>query len=239
VYGKKIYHAGRNNEGIISVRHKGSQVKRLFRIINFKFFYWNIYGIVIKFCYDPNRTAPLVLICAMNGILFYQVASINLKLGGVLFLGNKPKNITKKHFTFSNFISNFAEGNLVNNMEFKNLKGSQVVRSAGCFGQILKIRDLKVLVRLPSKEERFFAFNIVCVIGQIANTNHFLLSLSKAGRNRLLGVRPCVRGVAMNPVDHPHGGGQGKTSGAGGFRSQVTFKGKVAKTQPTRKKVEI
>jgi large subunit ribosomal protein L2 len=233
--GIKVNSAGRSNSGKITVRHKGCQIKRLIRVLNFKFFFWNVYGIIIKVCYDPNRTAPIVLNCYTNGIVSYQIASTNAKIGGLVFIGEvnfKEKNLSM----FTSFINNFNEGSLVNNIEIHKFKGSQCIRSAGCSGQVLKKKEGTVLVRLPSKEERIFSANSIATLGQIANVKHFLLKISKAGRNRLLGIRPTVRGVAMNPIDHPHGGGQGKTSGAGGYRSQVTFKSKVAKTQPTRNK---
>jgi large subunit ribosomal protein L2 len=235
VKGKKKKFAGRNNQGFITVRHQGGQCDRQYRIINFTYFYWNCYGIILKFSYDPNRTAPIMLLCYLNGILSCHLAVKNLKVGDLFYIGN-INNEVKHILNRTSYFSNITEGSLISNISHLKNKGTQFVRAAGTSAQLLKIDNVKkkVLLRLPSKEERLVDLDAICTLGQVANINHFFFSISTAGRNRLLGKRPTVRGVAMNPVDHPHGGGQGKTSGAGGFRSQVTFKGRVAKTQPTR-----
>lgn len=236
----KVYNmAGRNFHGKITARYRGGKCDRFFRLVDFKKFFWNFYAIVLKFSYDPNRTAPLMLVCYLNGCLSYQVAIAGLKLGDFIFVGelcNRKYNCASIGTT--TIYKDLKEGTLVNNLEIMSLVGAQFVRAAGCAAQLLKIDKKKkwVLVRLPSKEERFFFFDNICTIGQIANVNHGALISGLAGRNRRLGLKPVVRGVAMNPVDHPHGGGQGKTSGAGGFRSQVTFTGRVAKMRPTRDK---
>jgi large subunit ribosomal protein L2 len=136
-------------------------------------------------------------------------------------------------------LSDLQDGLIVNNIEIKPLKGSTISRSAGTSSQILKVNYNESgysLIRLPSKEERLFDYNCIATIGQLSELNHFLLVKGKASINIFYGRRPVVRGVAMNRIDHPHGGGQGKTSGAGGQRSQVTFNSKVAKGQPTRRK---
>lgn len=235
--GKKKVNGGRNNQGFITMKHQGGQCKRNIRIINSKYLLWNIYGIVLKFIYEANRNAPLMLVCYLNGVLSYHIAVKDIKLGDLCFVGDFKSNLVfVKNWTTK--FSSLFEGNMIHNVELVPLNGTKLIRSAGTAGQLLKIDKKKeqVLVRLPSKEERLLSISSVCSLGQNANLNHFLLSIDKAGRNRHLGVRPVVRGVAMNSVDHPHGGGRGKTSGAGGFRSQVTFKGKVAKTQPTRNK---
>jgi large subunit ribosomal protein L2 len=236
--GKKLEHAGRNHTGSITLKHRGGGHKRNLRIVDLKKVLWNMYGIILKFVYDSNRTAPLVLICFLNGILSYQIASQGLKIGSFIFIGNLKH---KKKLTFdkgdTSVIKDMQDGTFVNSIELNFMKGGSLVRAAGTTAQLLKVAYTSnnySLFRLPSKEERLIFANSIATIGQIANLDHFLLIKSKASINRFLGKKPIVRGVAMNPIDHPHGGGQGKTSGAGGFRSQVTFNGKVAKGQPTR-----
>jgi large subunit ribosomal protein L2 len=237
--GKKFKESGRNNKGKITIRHKGGACDRIFRIVNFQYYLWNIYGIVTKFVYDPNRSGLLMLICYLNGIVSYHLAIKGSNLGDMIFIGsNGLENLKKNVKLITSFFYKFSNGILINNLSVSEKKQCVYVRSAGTVAQLLKVDSLRkeIVVRLPSKEERIFLSNGICTTGQLANFNSFLLEKSMAGRVRHLGVRPCVRGVAMNPIDHPHGGGQGKTSGAGGRRSQVTFTGKVAKTQPTRNK---
>lgn len=244
IKGKVKKYSGRNNKGKITIRHKGGRSDRFFRIVNFKYYFWNIYGIILKFVYDPNRKSPLMLVCYLNGILSYHLAVKGNNIGDFVFVGDINLESKKsKVKTLTSFFFNFANGMLINNISLgsSSFSNCKFVKAAGTVAYLLKVDELsrKALVRLPSKEERFFSFTGLCTLGQVANLNHFLLDISKAGRSRHLGIRPTVRGVAMNPIDHPHGGGQGRTSGAGGFRSQVTFKSKVAKTQPTRKKNKI
>jgi large subunit ribosomal protein L2 len=236
INGKKKIKSGRNNKGVITIRHRGGQVSRLFRILNLKYFFWNIIGIILKFVYDPNRNTPLMLVCYLNGILTYGLAIKDLKIGQFIFIGDKVFEYKKSIKNLTNFFFNFQNGSLINGLENRFLSGAKFVRSAGTVAVLLRSdrTSNRVLVRLPSKEERLFNSKCICTLGQIANINHFLFDISMAGRSRHLGIKSVVRGVAMNPVDHPHGGGQGKTSGAGGFRSQVTYKSKVAKGQPTR-----
>lgn len=237
--GKKKQCSGRNNKGLICVRHKGGGHKRIIRLIDFKKIFWGLRGVVLRFSYDPIRTAPLALICYDNGILSYHIATEGIYIGKFIYVGNLrcvPLALQKGGVDFLHLM---PEGSLINSIEFAPLQGSIASRSAGTFAQLLRAQYINThfsLVRLPSKEERLVSSSCIATIGCVSNGDHFLVRKAKAGLRRNLGVRPTVRGVAMNPIDHPHGGGQGKTSGAGGQRSQVTFKGFVAKTKPTRNK---
>jgi len=228
---------GRNNTGHITIRFKGGGHKRCFRLIDFQKILWNITGLVIRFDYAPAKTCILSLICYFNGILAYHAATEGVSLGDYIFVGVKKINFSYNRGDVS-FLSNFVDGMFLHNLELYPKKGSQIVRAAGTFAQLLKINynnSVFSLVKLPSKEERLFFNDCIATVGQVSNINHFLIKFDTAGIKRHLGKRPHVRGVAMNPIDHPHGGGQGKTSGAGGRRSQVTYKGKVAKGQRTNK----
>lgn len=237
--GKKKQCGGRNNKGFICIRHKGGGHKRIIRLIDFKKIFWGLRGVILRFSYDPLRSAPLALICYDNGILSYHVATEGISIGKFIYVGNLQGVPSASQKGCVEFLHLMPEGSLIHGLEFSPLQGSIASRAAGTFAQLLKARYSKTkfsLVRLPSKEERLVSYNSIATLGRVSNGDHFLVQKSKAGLQRNLGVRPAVRGVAMNPIDHPHGGGQGKTSGAGGQRSQVSFKGFVAKTKPTRNK---
>ncbi len=233
---------GRNNQGKITIRFKGGRHPRCFHLLDFKKILWNISGIIVRFDYDSLRTSLLSLICFSNGILSYNLGIQGQRLGDSISIGifnNKFLNLKKGDCSL---LLNLVDGFFISNIELYPLKGSQIVRSAGTVAQLIKLyynQSNYALIKLPSKEERLFSVNCIATIGQICNINHFLIKFDCAGISRHLGQRSKVRGVAMNPIDHPHGGGQGKTSGAGGQRSQVTFKGKVAKGQKTRSILKI
>ena len=185
-------------------RCKGKS-KRKFRIIDF---YYNNYLVpffVIRLEYDPNRSAKIALICYKNGILSYIIAVEGLK-------ENLYTNWNLLSLGSARFLSNYKYGTFISCIELRPNKGSKIARSAGCYGIVLNIRNNKVIIRLPSGEERLFSNKSKALLGIVSNKNHKFLKKKKAGNNIWLGKRPVVRGVAKNCVDHPHGGGRGKTS---------------------------
>lgn len=232
---KKI--SGRNNLGIITVRHRGGGFRLKYRFIDFKRSIFEIPAVVLNIEYDPNRTALIALILYKNGILSYIISPNSLKKGDI---------IKTSQFGSSLIVGNCIPmqsinlGSILNNIELHYGKGSQFCRSAGVFGVLLAKKYIKkflfVIIRLYSKEEYLFFGNNLASIGVLSNLNYYLKNLKKAGKTRHLGIRPKVRGVAMNPIDHPHGGGEGKTSGG---RPSVSLWGKLTKGKPTRKKNKV
>jgi large subunit ribosomal protein L2 len=198
--------AGRNNRGVISVRHRGGGAKRRLRIIDFKRNKPGIQGNVAAIEYDPNRSARIALIHYVDGDKRYILAPLGLKVGDVVMAGEaaeiKPGNALP--------LSSIPDGTLIHNLEFEPGKGGQIVRSAGTAAQLLGKEGRYSLVRLPSGELRRFLSDCLATIGQISNVEHQGIRMGKAGRIRLLGRRPQVRGSAMTPRDHPHGGGEGR-----------------------------
>lgn len=198
--------AGRNNQGKITVRHHGGGHKRKYRIIDFKRNKDNIEGRVASIEYDPNRSANIALINYVDGEKRYILAPKGLTVGMKVYSG---ENVDIK---VGNCLplANIPVGTLVHNIELKPGKGGQLIRSAGTSAQILGREDRYVLVRMPSGEDRKILGTCRATIGEVGNESHSLVKIGKAGRSRWLGKRPTVRGSVMNPVDHPHGGGEGK-----------------------------
>lgn len=201
--------SGRNCYGRITSRHRGGGHKRKYRIIDFK---RNKIGVPAKVAaieYDPNRSARIALLHYADGEKRYILAPLGLKTGDQVisddFTDVKPGNCMP--------LKNIPLGTLVHNIEMRPGKGGQVVRSAGAAGQVMAKEGRYVQIRLPSGEVRMFLEDCKATIGQVGNLDHENISIGKAGRSRWLGRRPRVRGVAMNPVDHPMGGGEGKSSG--------------------------
>jgi large subunit ribosomal protein L2 len=198
--------AGRNSRGVVTVRHRGGGAKRRLRIIDFKRDKVGIQGRVTSIEYDPNRSARIALIFYADGDKRYILAPLGLNVGDTIMAGEtadiKPGNTMP--------LSAIPDGTLIHNLEFEPGKGGQIVRSAGTAAQLLGKEGKYCLVRLPSGEIRRFMSNCVATIGQIGNVEHQGVRLGKAGRTRLLGRRPQVRGSAMTPRDHPHGGGEGR-----------------------------
>ncbi len=223
---------GRNNQGKITVKHRGGGHKKLFRKINFER-NLSFKGIVQSIEYDPNRTANIAKILTEDHQIFYILSSENLKKGDIV----ENNHNTKISEGNSLFLRNVPLGSLVYNISlYKNKKG-QLCRSAGTFGQLLqKVGKDYCNIRLPSGEQRLIYSNAIASLGITSNVFHKNIKLGKAGRKRWKGFRPKVRGVAMNPVDHPHGGGEGKTSGG---RPSVSFKGEPTKGKPTRKSKKL
>ena len=200
---------GRNNQGRITTRHIGGGHKKRYRIIDFKRDKDNITAKVERLEYDPNRNANIALLLYIDGERRYIIAPKNLKTGDSVISG-KDSSIAIGN---SLPMKNIPVGTQVHCIEMKPGKGAQIARSAGTVAQIAAIEGDYVTVRLRSGETRKIFSSCKATIGEVGNSEHNLQSFGKAGAKRWLGVRPTVRGVAMNPIDHPHGGGEGKTSG--------------------------
>ena len=226
-------HAGRNSYGRITVRHRGGGAKKKYRIIDFKRLKDGIPAVVKTIEYDPNRSANIALIEYEDGVKSYIIAPNGLKVGDTVISGEgadiKPGNAM--------VISQIPVGTLIHNIELSPGRGAQLVRSAGNFAQLMAKEGDYAQVRLPSGEMRKVRINCRATIGQVGNLDHENISIGKAGRKRHMGWRPTVRGVVMNPNDHPHGGGEGKSPI--GRPSPVTPWGKPALGYKTRKKKKL
>ena len=198
---------GRNNRGKITTRSRGGGARRLYRVIDFKRRKEGVPGRVVAIEYDPNRSTRIALIYYVDGEKSYILAPIGLEVGSFITSGPeseiKPGNALK--------LRNIPTGTVVHNIELTPERGGQMARSAGSSAQVLSKDGEYVLIRLPSGEMRRVLLNCRATIGQLSNPDHKNESLGKAGRSRHLGRRPKVRGVAKNPVDHPHGGGEGRS----------------------------
>lgn len=220
---------GRNNKGRVTARRRGGGVKRNYRRVDFKRRKFDVTGVVERLEYDPNRTAFIALIKYDDGELAYILAPQRLSVGDKVVAGEKadikPGNAMR--------LSNMPVGTIIHNVELKAGKGGQLARSAGTYAQLIGRDQGYALIRLSSGEQRMVRGECIATVGAVSNPDHGNVKLGKAGRNRLLGKRPSVRGVAMNPVDHPHGGGEGRTSGG---RHPVSPWGKPTKGKRTRRK---
>jgi large subunit ribosomal protein L2 len=219
---------GRNSEGHITSRHRGGGHKRRYRIVDFRRNKVDVPARVSTIEYDPNRSAHIALLHYADGDKRYILAPVGLKVGDQVVAGSKvdvrPANAMP--------IGNIPLGTLVHNVELKPGKGGQLVRSAGTSAQIMAKEGKYTTLRMPSGEMRMVLSACMATIGQIGNTDHGNIDLGKAGRSRWRGVRPQTRGTVMNPVDHPHGGGEGKNKG----RHPVSPWGKPTKGAKTRGK---
>jgi len=222
--------AGRNVYGRITVRHRGGGVKRQYRIIDFKRNKDGIPGRVATIEYDPNRSANIALINYVDGEKKYIIAPYKLNVGDMIVSG--PDSDIKIGNALP--VRNIPVGTMIHNIELKPGKGAQMVRSAGNAAQLMAKEGKYAQVRLPSGEVRMISMDCRATIGQVGNIDHENISIGKAGRKRHMGIRPTVRGSVMNPNDHPHGGGEGKT-GIGRV-SPVTPWGKPTLGYKTRKK---
>ncbi|MEP9356599.1 50S ribosomal protein L2 [Xanthobacter sp. KR7-65] len=218
---------GRNNNGRITVRFRGGGHKQTYRLVDFKRSKRGVPGVVERLEYDPNRTSFIALIKYEDGELAYILAPQRLAVGDQVIAGDqvdvKPGNAGP--------LSSLPVGTIVHNVELKIGKGGQIARSAGTYAQIVGRDEGYVIVRLNSGEQRLVHGACYATVGAVSNPDHMNISLGKAGRNRWLGQRPHNRGVVMNPVDHPHGGGEGRTSGG---RHPVTPWGIPTKGKKTR-----
>ena len=226
----KKKHAGRNAQGKITVRHHGGGNRQKYRIIDFKRNKDNIPAKVVAIEYDPNRTAYIALLSYKDGEKRYIIAPVGLKVGDVLMSGSGVEIRVGNNLP----ISDIPVGSLIHNIELEPKKGGQLARSAGAEVQLMAKEGKYATLRLPSGEMRKVLLTCRATIGTVGNLDHELVSVGKAGRTRHMGVRPTVRGVVMNPNDHPHGGGEGKSPV--GMKSPVTPWGKPALGLKTRKK---
>jgi len=218
---------GRNNTGRITARRMGGGHKRVYRLVDFKRRKFDVPATVERLEYDPNRTGFIALIKYQDGTLSYILAPQRLKVGDTVMAGEKvdvkPGNAMP--------LRNIPVGSIIHNVELKPGKGGQLARSAGTYLQLVGRDSGYAQLKLPSGELRLVRGECMATIGAVSNPDQMNINLGKAGRNRWLGKRPSVRGVAMNPIDHPHGGGEGRTSGG---RHPVTPWGKPTKGKKTR-----
>lgn len=220
--------AGRNNAGRITTRHRGGGVKRKYRIIDFKRNKLDIPATVTAIAYDPNRTCNIALVVYADGATSFILAPLGLSVGDVV-ISSVSADIKVGN---SKLLSDIPIGTLVHNVELSPGAGGQIARSAGSYVQVMAKEEDSVLLRMPSGELRRVKSNCRATIGQVGNLDHEKVNRGKAGITRKLGIRPTVRGVVMNPVDHPLGGGEGRTSGG---RHPVTPWGLPTRGYKTRK----
>ncbi len=218
---------GRNNKGRITARRRGGGHKRAYRLVDFKRTKFDVPGTIERIEYDPNRTAFIALVNYEDGEQSYILAPQRVSVGDAIIAGNrvdvKPGNAMP--------LASVPIGTIVHNVELKAGRGGQIARSAGAYVQLVGRDSGYALLRLNSGEQRMVRAECMATVGAVSNPDHSNIKLGKAGRSRWLGKRPSVRGVAMNPVDHPHGGGEGRTSGG---RHPVTPWGKPTKGKRTR-----
>ncbi len=227
---KKVKHAGRNAQGKVTVRHQGGGNRQKYRVIDFKRNKDDIPAKVIGIEYDPNRTAYIALIRYADGEKRYILAPVGLKDGDIVMSGANAEIKVGNSLP----LAQIPVGSLIHNIELEPNKGGQLVRSAGNEAQLMAKEGRYATIRLPSGEMRKVLLVCRATIGTVGNIDHELVSLGKAGRKRHMGVRPSVRGVAMNPNDHKHGGGEGKSPV--GMASPVTPWNKPALGYKTRKR---
>ena len=218
---------GRNNQGRITSRRMGGGAKRKYRIIDFKRNKFNMNAIIETIEYDPNRSSRIALVKYDDGEFRYIIAPQKISIGEKI-LSSQNAEIKEGNCLP---IKNIPIGTSIHNIELKPGAGGQLARSAGTSAQIMSKEDVFVQIRLVSGEIRLINKNCLATVGVVSNSDNKNIKLGKAGRNRYLGIRPKVRGVVMNPVDHPHGGGEGRTSGG---RHPVTPWGKPTKGKKTR-----
>lgn len=219
--------SGRNNLGNITVRFRGGGTRNLYRLVDFKRDKRNIPAVVKAIEYDPNRSARIALVYYKDGEKRYILLPVGLKVGDYIEAGNNVEPKVGNSLP----LRKIPTGSFIHNIELKINGGGKLARSAGSFAQLMAKEGKYATIKLPSGEMRYILLDCYATIGQIGNIEHSNVNYGKAGRNRYLGRRPHVRGVAMNPIDHPHGGGEGKT-GTGG--TPVTPWGKPTKGYKTR-----
>ena len=229
---------GRNAYGRITSRRRGGGHKKLYRIIDFKRGKLDMPATVQAIEYDPNRTALLALLAYADGTKTYILAPLGLKVGDTIF--NLMKTDTNDFRPGNSFpLGVIPPATKVHAVELLPGRGAQLARSAGTSAELVAVENGYAQIRLGSGETRLVNAKCRATIGEVSNADHSKRSLGKAGRNRWLGKRPRVRGVAMNPVDHPNGGGQGKSKGGGGRQHLVSPWGQLAKGFPTRKRTKL
>jgi large subunit ribosomal protein L2 len=201
--------SGRNNKGRLTVRHRGGGHKKLYRIIDFRRDKREIPARVVSLEYDPNRSARIALLAYADGEKRYILAPDGLAVGSSVVAGEVADILIGNALP----LKNIPLGTMIHNIEMKKGKGGQMARAAGAAAQLVAKEAGYAQIKMPSGETRMIGLDCYATIGQVGNLNYENVSIGKAGRTRWLGKRPTVRGVAMNPIDHPHGGGEGKTSG--------------------------
>jgi large subunit ribosomal protein L2 len=221
---------GRNSSGKITTRHIGGGHKRRYRAVDFKRDKFEIPGKIYGIEYDPNRSANVALVHYMDGEKRYIIAPLGVKAGDVIISSKKADTEVKEGNAM--LLRYVPTGTFIHNVEMKPGKGGQLARSAGGYAQLVAKEGDVGQLRLPSGEVRFVHLTCMATIGQVGNIDHENVTIGKAGRPRWLGVRPTVRGMAMNPVDHPLGGGEGRTKGG---RHPCSPWGQLAKGKKTRK----
>ncbi|HLD76731.1 MAG TPA: 50S ribosomal protein L2 [Rickettsiales bacterium] len=222
--------AGRNNIGHITVRHKSGGHKKSFRVVDFKRDKFNVEASVERIEYDPNRTAFIALLKYNDGIFSYIIAPHKLTVGDKIM---SSKELIDVKIGNAMPLKVIPIGTIIHNIELKPGSGGAVSRAAGNYSQLVGKDGGYALIKMQSGEIRLFLLDCLAAIGSVSNLDNKNIVIGKAGRSRWLGIRPTVRGVVMNPVDHPHGGGEGKTSGG---RHPVSPTGKSAKGKITRKR---
>jgi large subunit ribosomal protein L2 len=222
-------HAGRNNMGRISVRHHGGGHKRQYRIIDFRRNKLEVPGVIETIEYDPNRTPRIALVKYQDGDRRYILAPLGIKVGDAIISTAGETEILPGNTLL---IKNIPVGTSIHNVEMSIGRGGQIARTAGAYATLMAKEDEYALVKMPSGELRKIHINCRATVGQLGNVERANIKIGNAGRNRWLGWRPHVRGTVMNPIDHPHGGGEGKTKGG---RNPVTPWGKPTKGYKTRR----
>lgn len=226
---RKKKNSGRNNRGKITVYHKGGGNKKKYRIIDLNKFIWNIKGIIKKIEYDPNRTSIITLISYSNGVICYSINVNNTQIGDIIY--NKDEKINLKGC--GSYLKNFKLGDRISQLEYYYTTKAQYSRTSGNYSILLKNNENYCLIKLSSSRYKIFRGLNTAILGEIYNHNEIKKKYKKAGYSRGKGKRPSVRGVSMNPIDHPHGGGEGK--GTPG-RPSVTPWGMPTKGSKTKKK---
>jgi len=226
---------GRNNTGRITSRHRGGGHKRKYRIIDFKRNKFDMPAEVIRIEYDPNRSCRIALLKYTDGELRYILAPNKVKVGDTLISSQTAE------FRDGNTLplNKIPAGMMVHNIEMKPGKGGQIARSAGTYAQVVNVDKKYAQLKMPSGEIRLILANCLATLGTVGNSDHENILLGKAGRNRWLGVRPQTRGMSMNPVDHPNGGGEGKSKSGGGRKHLRSPWGQLARGLKTRKKKKL
>ncbi|MDP2173958.1 MAG: 50S ribosomal protein L2 [Candidatus Cloacimonadaceae bacterium] len=222
---------GRNNQGRITCRHRGGGHRRHYRIIDFKRDKTGIPAKVATIEYDPNRTARIALLHYVDGEKRYIIAPDGLAVGDKVMSGPDAEIAVGNALP----LERIPLGSTVHNIELKKGRGGQIARSAGTYGQVVAKDGDYVHIKMPSNDVHLVRKECLATMGQVSNPDHNLIQIGKAGRKRWMGIRPTVRGVAMNPVDHPMGGGEGKSSGGGHPVSPWGKPAKGGKTRKTRK----
>jgi large subunit ribosomal protein L2 len=223
---------GRNNLGRITVRHRGGGSKRYIRIVDFRRDKKNIPGIVETIEYDPNRSAFIALVKYADGERRYILATANMKPGMTIMAGDNAEIAEGNCLP----LKNIPLATQVHNIEVVRGKGGQIARSAGSYAELVAKENQMVQLKFPSTEIRNVREDCIATIGAVSNGEHMNIVIGSAGRSRHMGIRPTVRGVVMNPVDHPNGGGEGKSKGGGGWHHLRSPWGQPSKGLKTRKK---